>query len=64
MTTEANKATKRRYWAKRMQDPAKRAEYLEYQRAYYRENMADPVMREYERQRRRENKAKKEQAAS
>lgn len=59
MTSESEKAAKRRYWAKRMQDPAKRAEYLEYQRTYYRENMADPAMREYERQRRREAKAKK-----
>ena len=40
-----------------MQDPAKRAEYLEYQRAYYRENMDDPAMREYERQRKREQAA-------
>lgn len=63
MSTEAERASKRRYWAKRMQDPEKHAEYLEYQRTYYRENMADPVMREYERQRRREAKTKKAQAA-
>ena len=45
MSNEAERAAKRRYWARRMQDPEKRAKYLEYQRQYFRETMADPAAR-------------------
>lgn len=46
MSTEAERARKRRHWAKRMQDPEKRAAYLEYQRRYFQKTMADPAARE------------------
>ncbi len=58
MATEATLAAKRRYWSRRMADPEKHAAYLDYQRRYYREAMSDPVTREYELARRREQKAR------
>lgn len=59
MSTEAQKAAKRLHWKKRMQDPEKRAAYLEYQRKYWRLSVADEVGREAAREKNRANLAKR-----